>query len=179
MNKYFSQHFPNQRDGFTDLLTDAYLEEIDYMALLKWLNIKLPAHKDRIQIVYFLVGLSFIDGEINRSELTVMYNISEMLGISPKEYESIIAIYVSYEQESRKAHRTVSNDDKLKIASQVLGVSIHASMDEIKKAYRNLVKLHHPDRFFNESMEQQKIAEERFLHIQKAYEILEILKKTN
>lgn len=80
MNKYFSQHFPNQRDGFTDLLTDAYREEIDYMALLKWLNIKLPAHKDR---------------------------------------------------------------------------------------------------FFNESMEQQKIAEERFLHIQKAYEILEILKKTN
>ena len=179
MNKYFIQHFPNEHDGFADLLTDAYREEIDYMKLLKWLNVKLPAHKDRIQIVYFLVGLSFIDGEINRSELTVMYNISELLGISPKEYESIIAIYVSYEQESRKVRRTVSNEDKLKISSQVLGVSIHASMDEVKKAYRYLVKLHHPDRFFNESIEQQKIAQERFMHIQKAYEILEILKKTN
>ena len=46
-------------------------------------------------------------------------------------------------------------------------------MVEIKKAYRTLVKKHHPDRFATNSIEQQKIAESRFIEIQKAYETIE------
>lgn len=46
-------------------------------------------------------------------------------------------------------------------------------MDEVKKAYRQLVKLHHPDRFASEAKEQQEIAQERFVEIQKAYELIE------
>ena len=49
-----------------------------------------------------------------------------------------------------------------------LGVSRDASLDDIKKAYRLLVKEWHPDRHF----EDKKVAEEKFKEIQEAYEVL-------
>jgi DnaJ like chaperone protein len=44
----------------------------------------------------------------------------------------------------------------------------------VKKAYRNLAKKFHPDLFVKMGQAEQKMAHERFLEINKAYE--EILK---
>ncbi|MCX6744102.1 MAG: DnaJ domain-containing protein [Candidatus Parcubacteria bacterium] len=49
---------------------------------------------------------------------------------------------------------------------EILGVSKSASLPEIKKAYRDLVRQFHPDRNPDPS------AREKFIAVQKAYEIL-------
>lgn len=49
----------------------------------------------------------------------------------------------------------------------MLGVSINASKDEIRKAYRNLARKYHPD-----SNQGNKAAEEKFKEINDAYTIL-------
>lgn len=49
---------------------------------------------------------------------------------------------------------------------EVLGISKSASKDEIKKAYRKLVKQHHPD------VNKEDGADEKFKEIQEAYEVL-------
>jgi hypothetical protein len=54
----------------------------------------------------------------------------------------------------------------------ILGVSKTASQDEIKKAYRNLARKYHPDRYSNASEEEKKLAENRFKEINEAYENL-------
>ncbi|MBI4432014.1 MAG: J domain-containing protein [Candidatus Omnitrophica bacterium] len=55
---------------------------------------------------------------------------------------------------------------------QVLGVSEKASVDDIKKAYRNLAKKHHPD-----ANPGNKSAEEKFKEISEAYYVLSDAKK--
>ncbi|MEW6102092.1 MAG: molecular chaperone DnaJ [Candidatus Omnitrophota bacterium] len=52
---------------------------------------------------------------------------------------------------------------------EVLGVKKSASLDEIKKAYRELAMRHHPDRVPHE---QKKEAEEKFKEISEAYAVL-------
>ena len=51
---------------------------------------------------------------------------------------------------------------------QMLGVDSDVSQQEIKRAFRRLALLHHPDR----NPEDQKQAEERFKEINEAYEAL-------
>lgn len=52
----------------------------------------------------------------------------------------------------------------------MLGVTRDSGAQEIRKAYRSLAKIHHPDRYRGE--EEKKDAEERFKAIATAYEIL-------
>ena len=59
--------------------------------------------------------------------------------------------------------------------AKILEVDPKSDFSTIKKAYRKLVKLHHPDRFQNNGPEQIKMARERFIEIQHAYEFFENL----
>ncbi len=58
----------------------------------------------------------------------------------------------------------------------VLGVSPNASDDEIKKAYRNLVKKYHPDRFAGDKRAQEA-ASEKLKQVNEAYNIIERQRK--
>ncbi len=51
---------------------------------------------------------------------------------------------------------------------EVLGVSQNASNDEIKKAYRDLLKKYHPDGYVNNPL--AGLAEEKFKEVQEAYD---------
>ena len=52
---------------------------------------------------------------------------------------------------------------------EILGINKSSSLDEIKKAYRNLAMQHHPDRV---PQEKKKEAEEKFKEISEAYAVL-------
>ncbi|GEM_PF-5611725 len=54
----------------------------------------------------------------------------------------------------------------------ILGVSRHATPDEIRAAYRSLAKQHHPDLFQNREAASRKLAEERTKAINEAYRTL-------
>lgn len=55
---------------------------------------------------------------------------------------------------------------------EILGVSKTAGKDEIKRAYRELVKQHHPDKFSNASDSEKEYHENKLKEINEAYEKL-------
>lgn len=167
IRKYFYQKFPNCSEDLNLAFREAMEHRVPLKKVADWLKFKLN-YNHRVHVIYFLFGVAIVDGRIDPAEIALIAPLSELLGITPKDFDSI---YSSYQQKQKKpkAKQTVS---PIKVAARILGVSIHASKEEIKKAYRTLVKKYHPDALATESEEHRQIAEDRFVEIQLAYEIL-------
>ena len=177
MNSYFAKNFSETHYHFGRSFTDSLKNPVKPKNLIRFLNRKLPHREQRIQIMYFLAGLSTIDGSMNQKEIDLLKEMNGLLGLSKEDFDSIIAMYTQRKEQKTNTRSAKPRLSAIQLASKIMGISVDATSEEIKKAYRKLVKLHHPDQFALESIEQQEIAEERFIEIQKAYEILK-LKKT-
>ncbi len=173
LNSYFSRHFPDTHYDFGRSFTDSLKNPVKVSTISRRLRRKLPHKEQRLQIMYFLAGLSNVDGSMNKREIDLLKDISFLLKLSTKDFESIIAIYTQQRKRTQSTSNSKPKISAFQLASKVLGVTENASKDEIKKAYRRLVKLHHPDLFATEPKAHQEIAEKRFIEIQKAYEIFE------
>ena len=86
----------------------------------------------------FLIQLSFVDGEVSKSEESVLASIAEALEFDPKAYHAI------FEQFEKMMHN-ITPKANIADAYKLLGVNESDDMDVIKKAYRKLIREYHPD----------------------------------
>ena len=114
-------------------------------------------HASRLQLLHFLFGIAKADDHVSESELREIYTMSGYLGISSKDFESIKAMFYNSAENAYK----------------VLEISKDVSDDEVKRAYRKMVKKYHPDRVAHLGQEHMAGAEEKFRQVQKAYEFIQ------
>jgi len=113
-------------------------------------------HASRLQLMHFLFGIAKADGLVGELEIESIRKISVYLYISNRDFESIMAMFY--------------NKNDTASSYKILEISKDATNDELKKAYRKMVKKHHPDKVRHLGEEYQKGAEDKFRKIQKAYE---------
>jgi len=113
------------------------LNNIDEVSLLLYALIKNDPHK-RIQMMQFMVNLAYIDGTLSHSEEIMLTQIGSFLHFSGDEFASILRQFGSFHHKSVKESSLIQ-------AYALLGITKEATDDELKKAYRALVKQHHPD----------------------------------
>ncbi len=107
-----------------------------------------------IQLVYQMANA---DGVIAQTERNVMDLIARLLGVSTHQKRSM-----GSRVESGKEDQYYG----------VLGLETDASVEEIKKAYRDLVRQYHPDKVQHLGEEFCKKAEEKIKEINVAYDYL-------
>ena len=178
LHRYFQKNFQNSFVDFGNLLRLSMANPVDLKSLSPWISRYLPESAHRSQLVYFLAGLSTVDGTMNPKEKAFLVELSEQIGLTKSEFDSIMAMFEKYEdayedqfKQGRETTRSTSNY-RLEKAYEILGISAQASEEELKKAYRELAKKHHPDRFATDSEGQQALAKERFVKMQQAYELI-------
>jgi hypothetical protein len=78
------------------------------------------------------------------------------------------------QEESRQRQQRSSPPppDRTTRALAVLGLTPGASKADVRRAYRRMAQLHHPDRFYSESKHQVALASARFQRIKNAYDYL-------
>jgi DnaJ like chaperone protein len=108
----------------------------------------------RLQLLHFLFGIAQADGTISQAELEKIKEIAGYLRVYPKDFESIMAMFV----------KSTNN------AYKILEIAPESSDSEIKAAYRNMVKRYHPDKVITKDPAIKKGAEEKFRQVQMAYE---------
>ena len=110
----------------------------------------------RVQLIHYLFGIAKADGDVSSAEMAAVQRISNMLGISAVEFESVKNMF----------YRNVDSDYK------ILGIESNATDEEVKKAYRKMAIAFHPDKVAAMGEEYQKGAKEKFQQIQDAYEAI-------
>ena len=111
-------------------------------------------YESRLQIIHFLFSVAKADGQISDPEVREINNITGFLGINHRDFESIKAMFFS-------------NPDS---AYKILEIEKTANSDQIKKAYRTMVKKYHPDKLQHMDEVYRNGAEEKFRKVQEAYE---------
>lgn len=111
-------------------------------------------HASRLQLIHFLFGIAKADGNVVEVEVNIIKTIASYLYISLNDFESIKAMFY---------------EDSLS-AYKILEIEKNATNDEVKTAYRKMVKKYHPDKLQHLGEEHVKGAEEKFKQVQKAYE---------
>lgn len=138
-----------------------------------------------LAIAYLFVGLAMSGDGISEQKEQVARRILMSLGLSAYEYNALKAAFTGessgYSYQGTGAGRAQNQESLVKKYCEVLGVSPDASMSEIKKAYRKLVKEYHPDKLASGSMPDDYIAfaNQKIREINEAYEYLEKVKGNN
>jgi DnaJ like chaperone protein len=108
----------------------------------------------RVQLLHYLFGIAKSDGHVQESEMMILKKIAQLMGIPNMDFESVKNMF----------YRDVNSDFK------VLGLEATATVEEIKKAYRQMAIRYHPDKVAQMGEEYQKGAKEKFQKIQEAYD---------
>ena len=118
-------------------------------------------HASRLQIIHFLFGVSASDNEIHNSEIDIINKIAGYLNINQHDFESIKSMFINK-----------GSANSLDTCFAILEVDKNSSDAEIKKAHRKMVVKYHPDKLQGVSPDIVKLAEEKFLLVQEAYETI-------
>ncbi len=148
----------------------------------KWLISKNITEAHKMMILKFMADLAYIDKQIHPRELALIKEFSKLLSVPDRQLNAIVNPLrqdhekrATNEQQQRKQaqQRIIPKPSERERCCNILRVSKEAKFDEIKKSYRKLVLLYHPDKFVNAAPSEYNSAQKKFLEIQSAYEILE------
>ena len=156
VKRFYENNFGVERSGqYIKMLGELLKQDLD----VKQVSMQIGQFMDyasRMMLLQYLFGITQSDGQYHPKEIEMVNLISGYMGISQKDYESIKAMFI----------KDTGN------AYQILEVSPDVTDEELKKAYRELAKKHHPDKVGHLGEEVKRAAEEKFTKLNAAYEAI-------
>lgn len=141
---------------------------------------RVQRHATKLQLLHFLVRITIVDSYLKNSEYIALQKIAKGLNISKKQLDAIFAMHDNYITENQHKNQSKQHQNrkqtsifnKIKQAYSILELTESATEQEIKKAYRKLVVLYHPDKLLHLDETFQKGAKENYQKVNDAYEYI-------
>ncbi len=111
-------------------------------------------YSSRLQLIHILYNISAADSRFEQAETKVIRSISDMLGISATDYDSIRNMFIPATDSSYR----------------ILEADRSATDEELKAAYRKMALKYHPDKVSHLGEDFRKSAEEKFKAVNEAWD---------
>lgn len=134
----------------------------------------------RQMLMVYLIVMALADGKLDNQEQAALEEVASHLNYSQAEFEQILKMVLGQAQFSGGANRP-SSASALEEAYQALGVPASSSDQEVKRAYRKLMSLYHPDKLMGQGVPKDMIdvATEQTKEIQLAYDLIKKHRETS
>jgi len=163
VRNFFINQFGEEEGGrLITLLREILKQEINVQDV----SLQVGQHLDyslRLQLMNYLFGIAAADGYFHPDEVSVIETISGYMGISNGDFISVKAMFVK----------------DVNWAYDVLEITSSATDEEVKKAYREMAKKHHPDKVAHLGEDIKRSATEKFQKINAAYDDIKKLRGMN
>lgn len=130
-------------------------------------------YKSRLKLVEYMLSLAYADGELGANEREIILDVAAYLEIENDDFN---ALYDSFE----KFYAIKTQAKNLQESYKILGVSEESSMEEVKSAYKKLVREYHPDILHHKGLDESIIEKytEKLQEVNSAYEVIKAHKST-
>lgn len=112
--------------------------------------------EQRLQLLAFLCGIARADGEVHALEIQAIKEIAHYMGLRDAEVDSMLNL----------------GGTTLEEAYKVLEITPEATDQEVRTAYRNMVRKHHPDKVQTLGDDVKRAAEEKMQKINEARDLI-------
>ncbi|MGB8357451.1 MAG: TerB family tellurite resistance protein [Bacteroidales bacterium] len=150
---FVSQFGPDTAREALTMLRDLLGKDIPLRDVCSQIRISMD-YSSRLQLIHILYNISAADSRFEPAEIKVIQSISDLLGITTTDYESIRNMFIP------------ATD----AAYRILEVERTVSDEELKKAYRRMALKYHPDKVGHLGEDFRKTAEEKFKSVNEAWE---------
>lgn len=154
VKRFFLQNFGQQRaESYIKMLREILEKEYNLYEVSQQVG-RYMDYSSRLQLLHYLFGIANADGMVAQEELRVINTISDYMGITNSDFQSVKAMFI---KETNNAYK-------------ILGIEPTATDEEVKRAYREMAKKNHPDLVSSLGEEVRQAAEKKFQEINGAYE---------
>ncbi|HET9571352.1 MAG TPA: TerB family tellurite resistance protein [Bacteroidales bacterium] len=154
VKEFFKRQFGQAKaESYISMLRELLKQNIDLKEVCLQIKMYMD-HASRLQLIHYLFGLSKADGHVHPDEVQTIRNISNWLGISIVDYESIQAMFIKSAESAYK----------------ILEITPQATDEEVRKAYKRMAVKHHPDKVSHLGEDVQKAANDKFKEVNSAYD---------
>ena len=175
---FLQRRYPEITGGINHSVRSAVTTPLKPESVAAWLGKKMTDPQDKKDVLAFFVSLASLDQVIGKRELNILTVVAAGLKVDTMILNDLVDRQrrlkaERIEQERKTVSAVRPSDYRREKAAKVLGLNPGCTIGEVKKAYRKLAMINHPDKFQNGSRAEQARAKERFLEIQEAYEYFE------
>ena len=154
VKRFFLQNFGQIRaENYIKMLREILEKEYNLYEVSQQVG-RYMDYSSRLQLLHYLFGIADADGRVTQEELAVINTISDYMGITNSDFQSVKAMFI---KETDSAYK-------------ILGIESSATDEEVKRAYREMAKKNHPDLVSSLGDEVRQAAEKKFQEINAAYE---------
>lgn len=131
-------------------------------------------YEEKLSMFDLFFSLAYMSNGVNRAELDLLYGIAHYLLIQEWDLINLEYKYECRKQQTKgQAEASPASDLILNKAYEVLGLKSDATIDDVKRGYRQLAKTCHPDTLPTECSDvERENAVARFRVITEAYDVL-------
>ena len=120
-------------------------------------------YEAQLMLLNMVYNVAYSDGHFHHEEASSIEQVARLLKVSEFDHQRI---KMAFEAQ----HGDISQENNIDKHYATLGVTNHASKEELKKAYRDLTKKYHPDKVHHLGDEFKVQAEKKMQEINTAYD---------